>query len=81
VVIEAASQGQIADLIVAPAAPGFARREEAINWAALATIRNSGKIRFVSAPRLAEGVAAILRYRQARQNGIKAPQFAVSRSG
>jgi hypothetical protein len=49
-VIEAASKGQIAELIVAPAAAGFAQREGTINWAALATIRNSGKISFLSAP-------------------------------
>jgi hypothetical protein len=66
-VIEAASKGQIADLIVSPAATGFAQREGTINWAALATIRNAGKISFLSVPRPAEGVVAILRYRQAGQ--------------
>jgi len=74
-VIEAAGNAQIADLIVAPAAPGFALREEVINWAALATIRNSGKIGFVTGSQPAEGVAAILRYRQAAQN--VAPEYAI----
>jgi len=77
-VIEAASQGRIADLIVSPAAPGFAQREEAINWAALATIRNAGKIRLVSAPQPTEGVAAILRCRQAGRNESRAPEFAAT---
>ena len=72
-VVEAASNGQIADLIVSPAAPGFAQREDIINWAALATIRNAGKISFLNAQKPAEGVAAILRYRQA---GNEAPQYA-----
>lgn len=76
--IEAAGNGQIADLIVSPAAPGFAEREDAINWAALATIRNSGKISFLSAAQRADGMAAILRYRQAGQNGGDRPQFAAS---
>jgi len=62
-VIKAAGLGQVADLIVATTAPGFARREAFINWAALGTIRNGGKIRFVKTDRPADGVAAILRYR------------------
>jgi len=72
-VIEAARNGQIADLMVLPAAPGFAQREDVINWAALATIRNAGKISFPSAAVPAEGVVAILRYRQAGQNESSAP--------
>jgi hypothetical protein len=76
--IEAAGNGQIADLIVSPAAPGFAEREDAINWAALATIRNSGKISFLSAAQRADGMAAILRYRQAGPNGSTTPQFVAS---
>ena len=72
-VIEAASKGPIAALMVSPAAPGFAQREGTINRAALATIRNSGKISFPTVPQPAEGVAAILRL----QHETKAPQFAV----
>jgi len=74
-VIEAASNGQIADLIVSPAAPGFAQREDVINLAALATIRNSGKISFLTAAQPEAGVAAILRYRQTGQNS--ASEYAV----
>jgi len=66
-VIDAAGKGQVADLIVSPAAAGFAQREDVINWAALATIRNSGKVSFPGAPELTAGVAAILRYRPAGQ--------------
>jgi hypothetical protein len=62
-----------AELMVSPAAPGFAQREGTINRAALATIRNSGKISFPTVPQPAEGVAAILRL----QHETKAPQFAV----
>jgi len=62
-VIKAAGLGQVAELIVATAAPGFARREALINWAALGTIRNGGKVRFVKETKPEEGVAAILRYR------------------
>ena len=70
-IIKAAGFGQVADLIVAPDAPGFAKREAFINWAALATIRNGGKVRFVNTPKPREGIAAILRYRgpaEAREN-------------
>jgi hypothetical protein len=67
VVIEAADRGEVADLIVSPAAPGFGQREDVINLAALATIRTSGKISFPGETRPAAGVAAILRYRPAWQ--------------
>jgi len=63
-VLQAAGFGQVADLIVAPAAPAFARRKPFINWAALGTIRNGGRVRFVKGNTPAEGVAAILRYRK-----------------
>jgi len=62
-VIRTAGLGQVAELVVAPNAPGFAGREAFINWAAMGTIRNGGKVRFVNAARPTEGVAAILRYR------------------
>lgn len=80
-VIEAASNGQIADLIVSPAGPGFTQHEAAINWAALATIRNSGKISFLSAPQPADGVAAILRYRQGVLKGSEEPRVAALQEG
>jgi hypothetical protein len=62
-VIAAAGQGQIAELIIETTAAGLAKREAFINWSALATIRNGGKIRFVNAALPGEGIAAILRYR------------------
>jgi hypothetical protein len=77
-VIETANNGQIADLIVSPAAPRFALRDGLINCAALATIRNGGKISFLTAPRPADGVAAVMRYRQAGQNDTEAPELATS---
>ncbi len=77
-VIEAANNGQIADLIVSPAASGFVQREGLINCAALATIRSGGKISVLTAPRPGDGVAAVLRYRQAGQNDNEAPELALS---
>jgi hypothetical protein len=71
-VIDAARAGQIEELIVSPEAPGFSFREDAINWAALATIRNSGKISILNAPQMPEGMAAILRYRNEES---AAPEF------
>ena len=61
--IEAAGHGQVADLVIETAAAGLPAREAFINWNALATIRNGGRIRFVKAALPGEGVAAILRYR------------------
>jgi hypothetical protein len=74
VVIDAAGKGQIADLIVSPAAPGFGQREDVINWAALATIRNSGRVSFPGSPQPAAGVAAILRYREIGQRREETPE-------
>jgi len=62
-IIKAAGFGQVAELLVATAAPAFVRREAFINWAALGTIRNGGKVRFVKTDKPEDGVAAILRYR------------------
>jgi hypothetical protein len=70
-VIEAARDGQVQELILSPAAPGFDRHEETANWAALATIRKSGKINILNASQLANGLAAILRF---RPNGNEAPE-------
>jgi hypothetical protein len=64
-VIDAARGGQIDELIVSPAAPGFSQREEEINWTALATIRAGGTVSLADAPHLDKGFSAILRYRQA----------------
>lgn len=61
--IEAAGLGQIAELVIETAATGIPAREAFINWNALATVRNGGRIRFVKASLPGEGVAAILRYR------------------
>lgn len=58
-VIDAARDGQVEELFVTP---GIDRHEDAVNWAALATIRNSGGISILSASRIASGVAAILRF-------------------
>ncbi len=63
--IEAAREGQVEELIVAPGAPGFDRREAAVNWTALATIRGAGKVSVVNALQPAAGMAAILRFRTA----------------
>jgi len=64
-VIEAAGEGQVEVLIVSRGAPGFAQREEAINWAALATLRNSGTVEVVERAQPESGVAATLRFRAA----------------
>jgi len=72
-IIAAAGAGRIGDLVIETAAPPA--REAFINWNALATIRNGGRIRFVKAALQGEGVAAILRYRA--QAGAEA---AISRS-
>ena len=61
--IEAAGRGHIAELLIESAAAGSGQREAFINWNALATIRNGGKIRFVNAALPGEGITAILRYR------------------
>lgn len=70
-VIEAARIGRVREPIVSPGSPCFAQREETINWAALATIRNSGFISG-SAPTGGNGDGAILRFRPAGET--EAPQ-------
>jgi hypothetical protein len=75
-VVEAASRGQVDELIVSPAAPGFHQREEMVNWAALATVRGGGRISALAAPQPARGVAAILRFRSAG-SGDLLPQYTV----
>jgi len=64
-IIEDARIGQVDELIVSSAASSCAQREDSVNWAALATIRNSGRINVLSASQLESGVAAILRFRAA----------------
>lgn len=73
-IIEDARIGQVDELIVSPAASGCAQREDSVNWAALATIRNSGRISVLSASQLESGVAAILRFRQAESIGEQTPE-------
>jgi hypothetical protein len=63
--IEDARVGQVDELIVSSAASGLVQREDSVNWAALATIRNSGRISVLSAAQLESGVVAILRFRSA----------------
>jgi len=70
-VMQAAGSGQVADLIVATAAPGFAKREAVINWAVLATVRNSGKVFLLNAAEPSGGLAAILRYRAPVEAGVE----------
>jgi len=62
-VIEAAGAGQVDVLILSPAAPGFAQREESINWAALATIRHGGKFALAGGSQPEAGISALLRFR------------------
>lgn len=61
--MQAAGMGQVAELILATAAPGFAKREAVVNWAVLATVRNGGKVFLLDAAEPSGGLAAILRYR------------------
>jgi len=75
--IAAAGRGQIADLVIETAAAGLPDREAFINWNALATIRNGGRIRFVKTSLAGEGVAAILRYRAEAAAGA-GPEAATS---
>jgi len=73
-IIDAARAGQVRELVLSPKSSGFGRREKIINWVALATIRNSGRIAFLKAPKLAAetGFAAILRFRAAEQEDSEA---------
>ncbi|HWE52019.1 MAG TPA: hypothetical protein VG273_19660 [Bryobacteraceae bacterium] len=75
-VAEAAGKGQVEELIVSQDVPGFEQREDLINWAALATIRNSGKISMLGDPRMQSGVAAVLRFRDAAEASRQSPQYA-----
>jgi ABC-type phosphate/phosphonate transport system substrate-binding protein len=67
-VIEAASAGHVEMLILSPTAPGFTQREEAINWAALATIRHGGKFAISSGSQPESGISAILRFHAAEES-------------
>jgi hypothetical protein len=72
-VIEAARAGEVDLLMIAPHAPGYAQREEAINWAALATIRNGGKFGVLHGPRPESGMAAILRFHSPEKEAAAEP--------
>lgn len=76
--MQAAGTGQVAELILASAAPGFAKREAVINWAVLATIRNSGKVFLLDAAEPSGGLAAILRYRAPVEAGASADVTSLS---
>ena len=65
-IAEAAGTGRVEELIVSADGPGFELREETINWAALATIRNSGKVSMLADLQLESGVAAVLRFQAAK---------------
>jgi len=77
-VVQSAGSGQVADLIVATGAPGFAKREAVINWAALATVRNSGKLHLLNAAEPSGGLAAILRYHAPVAVGVTEEREAVA---
>jgi hypothetical protein len=70
-IIEAALDRQIEELIVSPGSPGFEQHEEAANWAALATIRSSGRVSILPSPQTTGGFAAILRFRKAPPNLVE----------
>jgi len=75
-VIDAANAGQIEELVVSPEASGFDLREEVINFAALATIRHSGRISVMNGQHPPAGLAAIVRYRATGQDDSEPPQYA-----
>jgi hypothetical protein len=75
-IAEAAGKGQVEELIVFSDAPGFEQREDTINWAALATIRNSGRVSILADAQLESGVAAVLRFREATEPERQSPQYA-----
>jgi hypothetical protein len=61
-IVAAASAGSIDELVLTSATPEPGQQEDAINWSALATIRNSGRVRFLDARQIPSGAAAILRF-------------------
>lgn len=69
-VVQSAGAGQVAELIVATGSPGLAKREAVINWAVLAALRSSGKVRLLNAAEPSGGVAAILRFRAPIAPGV-----------
>lgn len=62
----AADAGRIDELVVPSAAPAPGK-DNVINRAALGTIRNSGRVRFLEARQAPPGVTAILRFNQDQQ--------------
>jgi len=61
-VIEAVRTGRVETLIVSADTAGSAQREEVVNRALIATIRDSGDVRLLNAAELPEGMAAVLRF-------------------
>jgi hypothetical protein len=78
-IVAAADAGHIDELVVTSAVLDVRQHEHAINWAALATIRNSGRVRFLEARQIPSGVAAILRFRQGTQCSEIAEEAGISR--
>jgi Bacterial archaeo-eukaryotic release factor family 3 len=64
-IVAAASAGSVDELVLTSEAPELSQHEDAVNWAALATIRNSGRVRFLNSGQMPSGMAAILRFRPA----------------
>lgn len=79
-IIAAAGAGRIAELVIETTEAMLPAREAFLNWNALATIRNGGRIRFVKAALPGEGVAAILRYRAPAPGETVAPSSFTSAS-
>lgn len=78
-VVAAANAGQIDELVVTSSAADLCQHEDAINRASLATIRNSGKVRFLDARQVPSGVAAVLRFSEAPQHNEITREAGVSR--
>jgi len=72
-VVYAAAMGRVRKLIISPAT---SRRscEPTVNWAAVATLHNSGSLSLLDAPQTRDGCAAILRFR----DDIQVPQPTLS---
>ena len=78
-IVAAANAGQIDELVVTSSVPDLCGHEDAINWASLATIRNSGRVRFLDARQIPSGVAAILRFSESPQCNQIAEEAAANR--
>jgi hypothetical protein len=78
-IVAAANAGSIDELVVPSASPEHCHDEDVINWAALGTIRNSGRVRFLDAGQIPSGVAAILRFSHGQQYDEIAEEAGISR--